>query len=59
MTVEFKANEDNDVFMQEITIEDIISLTVRDGAYWIKERDKQGYSYIPIALYTCCVREEA
>lgn len=58
MTAKFKANKGNDTFLQEITIEDIVSLTVSDGAYWIKERDKQGYSYIPIELYTCYVREE-
>lgn len=58
MTVEFKANEGNDVFLKELTIKDIVSLTVRDGAYWIEERGKQGYSFIPIALYSCHVREE-
>ena len=56
MKVEFKATKDNEIYLQEITIDDAVSLTVSDGLYQVK--DKYGFSYVPTALYTCYVREE-
>ena len=56
MRVEFKATQENEVYLQELVIEDAVSLTVSDGLYQVK--DKYGFSYIPTALYTCYVREE-
>ena len=56
MKVEFKATKDNEIYLQELTIDDAVSLTVSDGLYQVK--DKYGFSYVPTALYTCYVREE-
>lgn len=57
MRAEFKLIKDYGAFPRELTIENVVSLTVKDGAYWIEERDKPRQSFVPIEFYSCCVTD--